>query len=600
MRHFELLFLKLWLISIKRVTGIAVFLVVILVSFNAKAQVRSIPRAAMVKASQNTLPRVLNIKAFKSTALYAKRVRLYRATFNNPSKSFSMADGTSMNINLLKNPSFASQGNYASTVLTMGHLNGHVVPINAASESNVGWADEMPYRGYSKGGSINFQVTDDDAKQMSQHIFPGAVFTFNNFMNGSYQPPSGTRNPIMLGTDHATSSNFVSVSNPTPGNVQNAVHNMVSHFNGSGNSQTNYKYYESNNMADWTTKVNVGGTANGTNLNTAFNTTDRTHHRFITIDVTRQLYSIFTNPPDNGFYDATNSTEATPNLMVVGSVNYGVRLLVNLELTFTNNASATAFKNKLAFESYTGNFDMNYLQSHASEITSISAYEVGGNHSGTVFINKSSLQSSINSVLSRVNNQNAKPINFELYDMAWDLIGAAARTGNFSYANRMPAVPVLSSATVTITSGNDGKNANTDFYFLVDKASNTNYQNVRDSAFLRFDSPDNDNGHTNTPWPKYISVTYQLQIIGRAPVLADFQDGKSRALTLGFIYGGLDVFHDNINCNISLSLTFIVPGQSNSSQTFTLNWPNLRYSNNISHPPLYFGYQNGTFHTTTQ
>ncbi len=434
------------------------------------------------------------------------------------------------------------------------------------------------------------------AKQMSQHIFPGAIFTFDNFIDGSYQPPSGTRNAIMLGTDHATSSNFVSVANPTPANIQNAVQNTINHFTGAGNPQTSYKYFESNNMADWTAKVNTGGTANGTNLNTAFNTTDRTHHRFITIDVTRQLYSIFTNPPDNGFYGVTNSTEATPNLIVVGSVNYGARLLVNLELTFATNADATAFKNKMAFERYTSNFDMSYLQSHTSEITGISAYQIGGTHSGTVFINKSNLQSDINNVLSGVNNQNAKPVSFELYDMAWDVIGAWTQTGNFSYVNRMPALPpppanpVLTSGGMSVTCGSDGKNHSSCIWISLMTPQNKEPLHYQDALGSRM---------TGIAWPANATVTLPFPAFpcNCGPFhFSDFTD--TWRVTLQLESGPVN--SDDIkNFSFTLTLNYKeVNGQNTSSPSVT--WHNLNLSASFgmgisSTLNLPFKYSNGQF-----
>ena len=222
---------------------------------HAEAQVKAVPRSFILNANQSI--HVMNNVDFRKTSLYATRLQLYRATFNDPTKAFSMTDGTSMNVSFIKNPNFANQPNSVTNTLYQGPVHGVPVnvPVQAVTESNQGWVC-YGYRVVDRASSVNFNVTD--YTQQMPYIYPGAVFTFDNFMNGSLQPPSGARNPITLFTDHATSNNLVQVSNPNQSTVQNAVSGMVNHFIGSGNISTNYKYYESNNMADWAIKVNAG------------------------------------------------------------------------------------------------------------------------------------------------------------------------------------------------------------------------------------------------------------------------------------------------------------------------------------------------------
>ena len=577
----------------KRMAGISFFTIVFLFSIKAEAQIKNVPRRDILTTNQSV--RILNSADFRKTTLYTTRVQLYGAKFTNPSKSFSMTDGTSMNVNFIKNPNFANQPNSVTPTLYHGPVHGASVnvPVQAVTESNQDWVCDA-YNVVDRANSINFEVTDNN--QQIPYIYPGAVFTFDNFMNGSLQPPSGERNPITLFTDHSTSNNLVQVSNPNQGNVQNAISGMVNHFIGSGNISTNYKYYESNNMADWTIKVN-GGTGNfGGQINTAFNTTDRRHHRYITIDVTKQLYSVITNPPSDGFYSKTNSTEATPNLMVVGSVGYGVRLLVNMELTFASNADAVAFQNKFSYLSYSTTLDLNYLQSHALDIANISSYEIGGPNSGTVFVNSNNIQSNINSILASVNNQNAKPVSYQLYDMAWDIIGATASTCFFNYANCMvappppPSNPVLTSGSLTITCGDDGKNHSSTTWIDVFSPQN--------KVSLHYDdwySPTL--GLAGKTWPANATETLQFATsnFNGSLHLNDFK-GTWR-ITL-MITSGAYVRDDVKNFSLTLTLNY---KQINGQNTpYSLTWHNLNLSTGFSNSNsntlnLPFNYFNGQF-----
>ncbi len=166
---------------------------------------------------------------------------------------------------------------------------------------------------------------------------------------------------------------------------------MYSRFSGSsGNGSTTEQLYESYNTSDWTLKVTAGGSGYGASFNNVFNATNQSQHRYLTIDAEKTLYTIYTTPPANGFFTDA-SVEATPNLMVVGAVTYGVRILANLEITFNSSSDANDFNAKYDGESYKGNFDLNYLQNNSSLQTNINGYVIGGPNAGIVSFTKDQL-----------------------------------------------------------------------------------------------------------------------------------------------------------------------------------------------------------------
>lgn len=558
-------------------------------------------------------PHAMRYKDFKKSDLYGKRLRLYSATFHNPSKSFTMADGTSMSINFIKKPSFSNNTATVTPSFTSGpvHNASSIGPAYYAIESDQGWVSNS-CNARIRSTSVDFAVTDGDSQV--NHIYPGAIYTFDSYMNGSYQTPSASsRNTITLATDNSNAqNNFVQVAHPDASNVESAVANMVNHFSGTGGVTTTYRFFESNNMADWTIKANAGGSNNSSNLlnNSFFKTSDRRHHRYITIDVTKRLFTIFTNLPNNGFYSVTNSTEATPNLMVVGSVDYGVHVLVTMELTFPNQAASDEFKNKLGLLQYSGSFDMNYLQSHASEITRIAGYEIGGTHNGNVSINKYGIQSNINNILSGATVHNAKPVSYRLYDMAYDIIGANASTGLFKYVNATPH-PVLMSASVSINCGGDGKNTETHYYYSLFQ---TNGSAVASYA--------NTGGHSE--WQKNTKYHVNSLSVGQNQGISEFVNGVcdirmiiakpgtephnnphfytdpiSNALTgicRALLQTVTSLSKDDIHpFDLTLTLGFSKPGQS-GIQYHNITWNNLSISTK-DNPMLnlHFKYSNGTF-----
>src|SRR5690242_18229380 len=64
-------------------------------------------------------PAALNMKQVKLSSAFASRQQLYGSSFTNPTKRITYSDGTALNIQLIKNPSFGDQ----STNIT-AHVSG--------------------------------------------------------------------------------------------------------------------------------------------------------------------------------------------------------------------------------------------------------------------------------------------------------------------------------------------------------------------------------------------------------------------------------------------------------------------------------------------
>lgn len=595
----------------------------LLLSLTTQAQVHTTSRLGVTTTTTTTTtvdpailkaamtPHASSFASFKNSRLYAQRQKFYRSTYNNPSKSFTMSDGTSMSISLIKNPSFINNATSVSPSLSAA-AGGASGPSYYAIEPDQGWVDNN-YNAQIHSTSVDFGATDYSF-QVS-HIFPGAIYTFDSYMDGSFQTPSpSTRNPITLGTDNPNSqNNFILVPHPAVNTIHNAIGLMAYHFPAVSNLVTSYKYFESNNMADWSLKVNAGGSNSGSSLinNDFFNTTDRRHHRYITIDVTKKLFNVFTNPPDNGFYSSSNSAEGTPNLVVIGSVNYGIRLLVTMELTFPNAEESQDFQNHLGLLQYSDNFDINYLQNHSYEITKITGYELGGNHAGNVSINQNGIQSSINNILNSVTAQNAYPISYRLYDMAWDVIGSSASTGMFRYVTSTPN-PILLSATVSINCGSDGKNKETHYYYSMSPVNGqvvASYANTAENSEWKNNTSYHANGlnvSQNQSISEFANGTCNFRMVIAKPGTEPanfFQDmitssasGLSQDIitTMKNLVG---VFSkDDIHpFSLTLTLSFNKPGQVGNSN-YNITWNNQSISTRDNPMiDLQFKYANGTF-----
>ena len=413
-------------------------------------------------------PAALNMKQLKTSAVFASRTQALSSTWTNPSKRITYPDGSAMNIQMLKNPSFADQ----STSITPH--SGTPAPMHG---STTGWA--CTSTSYSVSASTTSFLNADYSAQAS-HLYPGAIYTFDNFFNGSYNEETSPRNPIVISTDNPniSGSSYVNVANPSMATIRDAIATLYSRFtNTNGTGSLTYSGFESDNSSDMNLKITAGGSGYGFTFNNVFTTSNQSQHVYMTIDARKSMFTINVAPQQSGFF-TTQSEESKQNLMVIGSVTYGARILANLDITFNSASDANNFSAKYNGDSYNASVDINWLQNNSSVQSSINCYVVGGPGSSTITFDKSQLQSQLQNILSGVTYANARPISFQLYDMAGDIIGSQSATDQFTVQNCIPvaaaAAPTnLTNVYVNGMCGNDGKDHDTHYtYTLYNSAGN--------------------------------------------------------------------------------------------------------------------------------
>lgn len=406
----------------------------------------------------NNRPAALNMREFKTTPAYSVRQSSYASNFNNPSKTFAMDDGSSLKINFRKSTDGGQADDISSTQVKPGKetKDGDWKCVTSTLQINA--------------NSTNFGVSD--YQKQAANIYPGAVYTFENLMNGSFRTQAGARNPIVISTDNKNMSGdtYVEVTNPTRATIQNGIAQIYRGFSSSaGNGATTMQLYESYTSADWTLKLNAGGSAWGVSINNSFKSSDKSQHRYLTIDVKKTLFTINTLPPDNGFFVDSKNETAAPNMMFISSVAYGIRILANLEITFKSSEVANEFNAKYKSGFYNASVDLNYLQNNSSVETKINAYIVGGPNEGIITFDRDKLISTLNKILAGATYQNAQAISYSLCDMAGNVIGSQSATDQFAYRNCVPAKnpPLLKSAFVTVHCGADGKDRDTHYRYAL-------------------------------------------------------------------------------------------------------------------------------------
>lgn len=521
---------------------------------------------------RHQVSRPLKPSDFHKTTLAGQRNALYGTSYTNPSKTFTFADGTRLHVNLIKNPPFQGMSN----TIQPNASNPTAAPSNAQSD----WACT------TSTITVTAQTTDfsvADYSLQAPRIYPGAIYTADSYLSGTFHTPAGVRNPITIATDNpnTTGPSYLEVANPSQATLQNAVAQLFSHLSTSGgNGSTQYSYYESYNTSDWTLKVSAGGSGFGSSLNNTYKNSNKDQHRYLTIDATKQLFSIYTNPPTDGFFTSP-TVEATPNLIAIGEVTYGVRILANLEITFSSQSDGDDFDAKFSYDGFSANLGLSYLQSKSSDITSINAYEIGGPNTGAVAIDKNSLVTSINDILKGATYQNARPIRYELYDMAWNPIGAKSATDQFTYRNCVPAEapPMLSSASVSVRTGPDGKDYDTHYrYDLYNAAGQLVASYV--------------NNHNNTEWTENSSNHNNTLNVVPGHKMTEFMNGSPKFKISVFPNGNDDIKQFSVDVTLNFN-----NNKGTAPQQGQLHWANNTLTKGGPVLTLPFIYANGKFAT---
>jgi len=252
-----------------------------------------------------------SLTAFRKTPLFVRRQALFAQTWTNPKTTVKYADNHSLNITMIKNPSVADGATHVTKkmkVVGTEPCKDHSDWTCATQEINL-TADSSSFLNNDYGNS-------------NSHIYPGAIFTFDNFYHGQYHEQAGERNPMTLVTDNPNinGSAGVVIENPSILTCRDAVATIYHRFTKDvGTESSAFDVLESSNSADLNMQISGGASGYGLSFSDAFGSDSSSSSVSLTIDARKSLYSISALPSEGGFFKDT-SIENTPNLMVVSNV----------------------------------------------------------------------------------------------------------------------------------------------------------------------------------------------------------------------------------------------------------------------------------------
>jgi hypothetical protein len=551
---------------------------------------------AVVTEPATTTPLVRNMKDYAKTTKGAERSKKHaKATSVVLKKHIKYNDGTGATVTMVKNPSF-DQGS------TVKNPSRKLIKKDSSAQGGAKWVCTTENVELD-ANSTNFLSNDYSAA--ISHIYPGAIYTFDAISSGTYNETVGVRNPIMISTDNPNikGTGYVTVNDPNMATVRSAVAQLFRESVGrpATESQAFQIFQDYNNAA---TSLSVYGFASyaGASASDSYSNQSSSNSITITIDERKSLFTINTIPPDSGFFKST-SIEDDPSLMVIGSVSYGIRVLANLTVSFNYSQEENEFKAAYSGYGADANVAVHYLSTSKSVQSTINCYVVGGPGNSTLSFDKKDLEKQLTQLVAGVNYQNARPISYQFYDMACNVVGAQSATDQFQEHSCVPAS----------TTGAKLKNVYATFHNQTGKRGDDHYHiflyandpvSAQAGGYDNFNGTDpGPNGVTETDPSLYSYLTGSLNVdyqMGQANTIeltanpkfgAYYGTNRKPDLTLGFLmdYGGVVHLHIYPNGNDTWTiqeLDLVLNFEDGVSKT--VKWTNITLAQYSTEATLYF------------
>ena len=434
-------------------------------TFNANAQVKQTATTTKVALGtvQHSPTKVLALgdDDYAKTPKHVQRKAAHDKGFDDTAKMHT----NGITLKLVKNPKF---GGNSPTTYKAKTKKGSEKKEKSTDSKGQQW-DCATSTVSLTANSANFLSAD--AASTAGLIYPGAVYTFNDFFSGNQKPVIGKRHTLQLMIDNANVNNaFVNIGDPSMGTITNGVDKLRHELKGpvsdfSFNSTT----YQTDNSAATALQISGGGSYAGVTASASFSTASQSNQVNVTIDATKILYTIRVSPPDSGYF-VDPSVENTKNLMVMGRVSYGIRVLANFTYTLNSTQDAENFKASYSGFGASANVNLNALQTNKNVSETINCYVIGGPGNTTLQFNRKDLEKEIQKIFKNATWENAQPISYSFYDMADDVIGSYSATDDFQERNCIPNdnAAKLESAYITYTTSNlPGENKDNDTHYTV-------------------------------------------------------------------------------------------------------------------------------------
>ena len=287
----------------------------------------------------------------------------------------------------------------------------------------------------------SFMNTYNESK--NNKIYPGAVYTFDNFYSGSFKEEQAPRNPIRIASTSGEIKGeiFEMVNNPTQIDILNAKNSIAQRTEISkANRAFKAKIYETSSIAENAIALGMGASGYGANVFAGYETKRTDNEHYLLIDVTQEMFSMIAEMPNKGvFVNPENAKK--DGLMFLNSITYGFRALVSIKVTINSSQEAANFKAKYSGFGFGAEVSIESLSKNLSNNTEVKMYIIGGQNTGFLTTKPDQIMQKLNESLEKLTNKTAAPLYFTFVNMNNEQIKTVSATDQFPDRECIPAAP---------------------------------------------------------------------------------------------------------------------------------------------------------------
>lgn len=402
------------------------------------------------KQQQSNKPPVMETKKNVAVTPVAKKITFVKLDSKNPTFQKVMAKGNVDMSKFIKHfpPSklYTFPDGSKSHVSVSATSNGSRWPDNlnnpavkSKTTSNPDSCSCIVQTVSLSSNSTNFM--NNNFANNATYLLPGAVYYYDDLMNGKFKQITDTRYPIILTTDNSNidGDSYVVVESPNQVNLQDGVTKLKQRFTKDISQVANgtfpYKVYESSNSSDMSLKIGADVTGYGFSASADYGRSTSSHDEKLTVDAYKDLFSINAAVPTDssfkGYFKTYPDDAHFP--VIISSVHYGERVLANMQAKFKSQSEAADLN--ATYDGFIAKAEvaLSYFSGSSSIENNINAYYVGGpSQYTTLSFDKKELESQLKNFFTNVTYQTTQPISYELQDLYGNPIAAVSATDNFA------------------------------------------------------------------------------------------------------------------------------------------------------------------------
>lgn len=272
--------------------------------------------------------------------------------------------------------------------------------------------------------------------EQAANIYPGAIYKFDNFINGSWKSEGKNRNSIRLSARvfNVKGNNYEDVENPDADLITNGIAQLFQRFSTDPNRVTSssmaFTAYEIESLSDAAVKIGASGYGYGFFASNLFSMSNKEQHKYILIDCTKEMFTINTSVPKEGFFNAPGIQ--TSDMMFISSVTYGVRILACMDIEVKDKAIADKFSAGGSWGVAGGQIDVDAFSREFSSSSTIKMYVVGGKSNEVYPVYSiSDLKKRCADIASSTNYNTVAPIKYQLRNLNDEVVLSSSATDYF-------------------------------------------------------------------------------------------------------------------------------------------------------------------------